>query len=66
MQHENQQADQLDIIWGAKAIGEFIGLNEREVCYQADRSLLPVKRQGRLLVASRRKLREHFELAATA
>ena len=66
LENANQQSDQLDIIWGAKAIGDFIGLNERQVWYLADRGLLPVKRQGRLLIASRSKLREYFDLAATA
>ena len=65
-QLENQQTDQLDLLWGAKAIGDFIGIDERKVLYQTDRGLLPVKRQGRLLTASKSKLREHFDLAATA
>jgi len=60
MQSENQQTESLDLLWGAKAIGQFIGIDERAVWYQADRGLLPVKRQGRLLTASKAALRKHF------
>ena len=56
MQSENQ----LDLLWGAQAIAEFLGTTERKVWYQADRGLLPVKRQGRLLTASKAALRKHF------
>jgi len=61
MQSQNQQTDCLDLLWGAKAIGHFLGIDERQVWYQADRGLLPVKRQGRLLTASKAALRKHFE-----
>ena len=63
MQSEKQQSEsdqKLDILWGAQAIAEFLGTTERKVWYQADRGLLPVKRQGRLLTASRSALRKHF------
>jgi hypothetical protein len=62
MQLETQQSqrDQLDLLWGAQAIAEFLGTTERKIWYQADRGLLPVKKQGRLLTASRSALRKHF------
>jgi hypothetical protein len=60
MQSEKQQANQLDLLWGAQAIADFLGTTERKVWYQADRGLLPVNRQGRLLTASKSALRKHF------
>jgi hypothetical protein len=60
MQSENQQGEQLDLLWGAQAIAAFLGTTERKIWYQADRGLLPVKRQGRLLTASKSALRKHF------
>ena len=60
MQSKNQQTDCLDLLWGARAIGQFLGIDDRQVWYQADRGLLPVKKQGRLLTASKAALREHF------
>jgi hypothetical protein len=66
MQSENQQGDQLDLLWGAQAIADFLGTTERKVWYQADRGLLPVKRQGRLLTASKSALRKHFGAADAA
>jgi len=68
MQSEKQQSEsdqKLDILWGAQAIAEFLGTTERKVWYQADRGLLPVKRQGRLLTASKSALRKHFETPDT-
>ena len=60
MQSEQQPSEQLDLLWGAQAIADFLGTTERKVWYQADRGLLPGKRQGRLLTASKSALRKHF------
>jgi hypothetical protein len=60
MQSENQTTERLDLLWGAQAIADFLGINERQVWHQADRGLLPVKKQGRLLTASKSALRELF------
>jgi hypothetical protein len=64
MQSEQQPSEQLDLLWGAQAIADFLGTTERKVWYQADRGLLPVKKQGRLLTASKSALRKHFETPA--
>jgi hypothetical protein len=50
-----------DLLYGAKAIGDFIGENESRVYYLTDRGLIPVGHVGALLVGSRRTLREFFE-----
>jgi hypothetical protein len=57
---QRRHSDQLDLLWGAKAIADFIGIDERQVWYQADRGYLPVTRQGRILAASKSRLRQHF------
>ena len=54
-------AEQLDILVGAKAIAAFTGLTESQVYHQAKIRALPVIRQGSLLIASRSRLREHFQ-----
>ena len=57
---QHRPADQLDLLWGAKAIADFLGISEQQVFYQADRGYLPVTRQGRILAASKSRLRQHF------
>jgi hypothetical protein len=49
-----------DLLFGARAIGEFIGLDERQTFHQAANGNIPVTKMGRLIVASRRMLRRHF------
>lgn len=55
-------ADPLDLIWGCAGIGEYIGKSPKAAFYMCETGKLPgVKQIGRQWVASRRKLREHFE-----
>jgi hypothetical protein len=49
-----------DLLHGAKAIGEFLGIPERRVFYYVAQGYLPVTRIGELIVASRSVLRKHF------
>jgi hypothetical protein len=49
-----------DLIVGAAAIAAETGLTERQVFYFASRGQIPVRKMGRLLTASRRRLRAHF------
>jgi hypothetical protein len=60
MESNYQQGDHLDLLWGAKEIAQFLRLNERQTRYQIDLGLIPVKRQGRLISASKSVLRQHF------
>jgi hypothetical protein len=55
-----ESIDQLDLLWGVKAIADYVGLTERQAGYQIEIGLIPVKKQGRLVVASKANLREHF------
>jgi hypothetical protein len=55
-----------DLLHGAKAIGEFLGLSERQVWHHAENHNLPVKKMGRLLIGSKTVLRRHFAEAGEA
>ena len=50
-----------DLIWGARAIATECGLTLRQAQHQLDRKLLPAGKQGRTWVASKQRLRQHFE-----
>jgi hypothetical protein len=54
--------DQLatDLLWGAKAIASYLGLEERQAFYIAESGCLPIMRVGRKLVASKSALARHF------
>lgn len=56
----NDKSEQLDLLHGAKAIGDYLGLTERQVWHHAEHNNLPVKKMGRLLVGSKNVLRRHF------
>ncbi len=49
-----------DLAWGAKAIGEEIGVNQRQATYMCARKLIPAFKQGLVWCAFKSKLREHF------
>lgn len=51
----------LDLIWGAEAIGKAIGLSPRQAFHLLEKGELPARKSGGKWVASRRRLREHFE-----
>jgi hypothetical protein len=56
----NQPPLAADLLIGAEAIAEETGLSVRQVFYFAAKGELPVKKMGRLLTASRARLRKHF------
>lgn len=56
----NKQTLADDLLVGAQAIAQETGLTERQVFYFAAKGALPVRKMGRLLTASRRRLRAHF------
>lgn len=49
-----------DLLRGAEAIGSFIGEPPKAVYYLAERGYAPIGREGATLIASKRKLREHY------
>lgn len=52
--------DDLDIVWGAKAIAAIIGRSPVDTFYLLKNRHIPARRIGERWCASRRKLREHF------
>ncbi len=53
--------DDLDLIWGAEAIGKAVGLTERQTKHVLSKGDIPGRKVGGRWVASRQKLRQHFE-----
>jgi hypothetical protein len=53
-----------DLLVGAALIAKYLGLTERACRHQLDRNQIPHRRMGRLIVASKRVLRRHFEEVA--
>ena len=50
----------LDLVWGAKAIGELIQKPARQTFYLLENGALPARKVGSQWVASRSKLRAHL------
>jgi len=54
----------LDLVWGAANIARLIGKTPRATFHLLEGGKIPARKIGATWVASRRKLREHFEGAA--
>jgi hypothetical protein len=52
-----------DLVWGAQAIAQDLGLPVRKVIHLIDREILPTGKIGGRVVASRKKLRAFIEAA---
>jgi hypothetical protein len=60
-----EQANDLDLIWGAADIARALNLRtERQAFRMLEDGVIPARKVGRLWVASRRTLQQHFGLAA--
>jgi hypothetical protein len=55
-----QNSDNLDLIWGADAISREINANKRRTFYYLQNGLIPAKKIGESWVASGKALRRHF------
>lgn len=53
----------LELIWGSRAIGDEIGLTQRQAYYGLEQGLIPAKKFGRKWCSSRAILREYIENA---
>ena len=58
--HDHQNPNNLDLIWGAAAIGREINANPRRTFYLLQQGLIPAKKVGESWVASRTTLRCYF------
>jgi hypothetical protein len=51
----------LDLIWGAKNIGDTLGVPQHRISRLFEKGHLPfIKRVGKMLVAERGEMRKHF------
>jgi excisionase family DNA binding protein len=50
-----------DLLYGANAIAEFLGVTRRIVYHQIESGRLPAKKWGRTVCASRREIMETLE-----
>ncbi len=55
-----QQTESLDIIWGAAAIAEHIGIPKRKLDYLLKQNAIPARRVGSRWVARKSELNEFF------
>ena len=54
-------ADDLDLIWGAEAIGSFLKLKNRRQAFRLlETRAIPARKVGKAWVASRKRLRDHI------
>jgi hypothetical protein len=60
MPHEQLDPLSADILVGAAAIAEYIGIDERSARYQIDAGNIPVTRMGRLILSTKSVLRRRF------
>jgi hypothetical protein len=59
------QAASTDIVWGAKAIGQVLGLTERQTYHRLESDQIPCARKfGTTWAASKRALQRLFEPAS--
>ncbi|MGB3338281.1 MAG: DNA-binding protein [Devosia sp.] len=57
----NAPSENLDLLWGATAIAAVIGKTPRATFHLLEKGQIPSVKIGAQWVASRKKLREHFE-----
>ncbi|WP_404404915.1 DNA-binding protein [Pelagibacterium halotolerans] len=55
------ETETLDLLWGIDQIAAFIGRTPRQTYEALAKHELPARQVNRRWVASKRKLREHFE-----
>ena len=49
-----------DLLFGAKAIADELGISLRQTYYLLERGHVPARKAGRIWIGSRRRLRVHF------
>jgi len=55
-----------DLLWGSKAIAEFVGIPMRKTLRLLEAGRLPAKKAGREWCSSRSALRQHFTISEAA
>jgi hypothetical protein len=49
-----------DILRGAQAIADFVGLNLRDTWHRLERGFLPANKEGAIWVTTKTRLRKHY------
>ncbi len=62
MAAENRVGD--DLAWGANAIGEEIGVNQRQATYLCAKGIIPAFKTGLVCCSFGSRLRAHFQKRA--
>jgi hypothetical protein len=50
-----------DLLFGAQAIADYLGIDVRRVYYQLQRGFIPATRSGAAYIASKKRLQKHFQ-----
>ena len=62
----HNRGPQLKVLWGAKAIGAFLGLPPRKVFYLLENGLLPGTKIGKTWTATEDRLADHIRGAVNS
>jgi hypothetical protein len=49
-----------DLLWGAKALGQFLGCSERKIFYYKEKKILPLGTIGSQIFGFKSRLRHHI------
>jgi hypothetical protein len=60
MSSKNHETLADDILRGALAIGDFVGLEERKAFHHLQRGDIPATKEGRVWVTTKSRLRRHY------
>jgi hypothetical protein len=60
MSNQSKPPPELDLVWGIVAIGNVLGLTERQTLHLAGKDVLPIMKVAGRYCASRSGLRKHF------
>jgi hypothetical protein len=52
-----------EVLWGAPAIAQFLGLTLNQAYYALETGKLPARKTGKIWTATPRALRRHWEVA---
>jgi hypothetical protein len=64
LQSNNNNSIADDVLRGAKAIGTYAGLPERDTFHKLERGYLPARKEGGTWVSSKSALRRHYFITA--
>jgi hypothetical protein len=60
MQEQHDETLAADVLWGAQAIADFVGLDVRQAFHALQRGHLPGTKTGHVWTSTKSRLRAHF------